>query len=393
MAAGRTSLPTYTSLSGPSVEILSEEKTNGTRLARLLKDEGAIALRNFLHFTHTGPTLKFALDNNRPKLEGLKRKGIIPDEQWEKLFPSSGNPPDPQIFDVTLLHLLLREVCHLKTPSTGWHKMPADADASPEASIVRLKRFRNELSHSGSTGVPNDEFQDKWNKISSSLEVLEAAAYRKKLQFQKNAPIDHKACLLEVELKQWRREKELEKSGKDSELSSYLPDEMSEEEIIGRGETIQDIKDKVQSGTVPVIQITGGPGFGKTTVAKRVACELARGEDRRTVFFCSLLSKKTFNEVTMEMFNSCSKVVDRQVPENPGQWLKSWSKQIQDQVTFVLDNADGVLKSPNREAFLEILRDMRRLSRRNVTFVITTRSTFEDPDLPSEEVRDRKSVV
>ena len=387
MATGGTSSPTSAGLGGPLVMDLSKEKTNGTRLGRLIIDEGTKVLMKFLHSMHPESTLQNALNNNRPKLEELKRKRVIFDEQWDKLFPSSGKPSDSKEFDITLLHLLLREICHLSAPSTGWHKMPADCDASPEASIVRIKCYRNELCHSVSTGVPNDEFEDKWYKICSSLEVLEVAAYRKKLQFLKSVTIDHEAHLVEEELEQWRREKELEKIGKVSELSSCLPDDLSEEHVIGRGDQIQDIKEKVQSGTAPVILITGGPGFGKTTVAKRVACELARLQDRRTVFFCSLLSKKTFNEVTMEMFNSCSKVVNTQVLENPGQWLKDWSKQIHDQVTFVLDNADGVLESDDREPFLETLRDVRKLSRRNVTFVITARTTFENPDLPLKEVR------
>ena len=386
MAAGGTSLLTSVGLCGPSVADKSEEKMNGTKLARLLIDEGTKVLRKFLESTHPGSTLQDALDNNRPKLEGLRWKQFLFDEQWEKLFPSLGKP-DPQKFDITLLHLLLHEICQLSAPPTGWHKMPADADASPEASIVRIKCYGNELCHSVSTGVPNDEFEDKWDKISSSLEVLKVAIYRKKLQSLKSAPIDHKAHLVEEELDERRREKELEKSGKVSELSSCLPDDLpGEHDIIGRGDQIQDIKEKVESGTVPVILITGGPGFGKTTVAKRVACELDRLKDR-TVFFCSLLSKKTFHDVTMEMFNSCSKVVNTQVPENPGQRLKDWSKQIHDQVTFVLDNADGVLESDHREPFLETLRDVRKLSRRNVTFVITARTTFENPDLPLKEVR------
>ena len=386
MAASGTSLLTSVGLCGPSVVDKSEEKMNGTKLARLLIDEGTKVLRKFLESTHPGSTLQDALDNNRPKLEGLRWKQFLFDEQWEKLFPSLGKP-DPQKFDITLLHLLLHEICHLSAPPTGWHKMPADADASPEASIVRIKCYGNELCHSVSTGVPNDEFEDKWDKISSSLEVLKVAVYRKKLQSLKSAPIDHKAHLVEEELDERRREKELEKSGKVSELPSCLPDDLpGEHDIIGRGDQIQDIREKVESGTVPVILITGGPGFGKTTVAKRVACELDRLKDR-TVFFCSLLSKKTFHDVTMEMFNSCSKVVNTQVPENPGQWLKDWSKQIHDQVTFVLDNADGVLESDDREPFLETLRDVRKLSRRDVTFVITARTTFENPDLPLKEVR------
>ncbi|CAH3110264.1 unnamed protein product [Pocillopora meandrina] len=308
---------------------------------------------------HPESTLQDALKNNRPKLEGLRRKQVIFDKQWEKLFPSLDKPPDSKDFDITLLHLLL-------------------------PSIVRIKCYRNELCHSVSTGVPNDEFEDKWNKTSSSLEVLEVAAYRKKLQSLKSATIDHKAQLVEEELKQWRKEKELEKIGKVSELSSCLPDDLSEEHVIGRGDQIQDIKEKVQSGTAPVILITGGPGFGKTTVAKRVACELAKPENRR------INRSTTFNETTMEMINSCRKVVNTQVPENPGQWLKDWSKQIQEQVTFVLDNADGVIESEDRELFLDFLRDVRMFSRQNVTFVITTRRTFQNTDLKPKEVRLRE---
>ena len=390
MAAGGTSSPTSAGLGGPSVADLSKEKTNGTRLARLLIDEGTKVLRKCLHSMHPESTLQEALKNNRPKLEGLRRKRVIFDKQWEKLFPSLDKPPDSKDFDITLLHLLLREICHLSAPSTGWHEMPADTDASPEASIVRIKCYRNELCHSVSTGVPNDEFEDKWNKTSSSLEVLEVAAYRKKLQSLKSATIDHKAHLVEEELEQWRREKELEKIGKVSELSSCLPDDLSEEHVIGRGDQIQDIKEKVQSGTAPVILITGGPGFGKTTVAKRVACELAKPENKRTVLFSSLSSKTTFNETTMEMINSCRKVVNTQVPENPGQWLKDWSKQIQEQVTFVLDNADGVIESEDQELFLNFLRDVRMFSRQNVTFVITTRRTFQNTDLKPKEVRLRE---
>ena len=101
MAAGGTSSPTPSGLSGPSVADLSKEKTNGTRLARLLIDEGTKVLMKFLHSMHPESTLQNALNNNRPKLEELKRKRVIFDEQWDKLFPSSGKPSDSKEFDIT----------------------------------------------------------------------------------------------------------------------------------------------------------------------------------------------------------------------------------------------------------------------------------------------------
>ena len=137
---------------------------------------------------------------------------------------------------------------------------------------------------------------------------------------------------------------------------------------------------------MPVVLITGGPGFGKTTVANEVTHELAKPENERTVLFCILLTRRSFNEVATAMIHSCG-TIHTKAPENPEQWLKDWSKQIQTQVTFVLDNADGVLESKDRSLFLSILQAVRMLSKQKVTFVITTRKTFKDPNLQLREVR------
>ena len=88
--------------------------------------------------------------------------------------------------------------------------------------------------------------------------------------------------------------------------------------MFGRSQEIQKVKEIVESGAVHVVLITGGPGFGKTTVAKLVAHELVKPENGGTVLFCSLLSKTTFNEVATEMINSCG-AANTQLPENPEQ--------------------------------------------------------------------------
>ena len=369
---------------GISVYAASEEKTNGTRLARLLVDVGTHVLRKAFHSVHPTATLKHVLNNNLRMLQNLKFRHVIFDDQWEKLFPTSGDPPDSKTFDITLLHLLLREICHLTAPPTGWHKMPADDDVSLEANIVRIKCFRNELCHSVSTGIPNGEFEDKWNKIASSLKELETSVHEKKLQDLKSDPIDHDMTRrVEVDIEQWKREHE--EGEVMSELCSCLPDKMPEEWMFGRTQEIQQVIEFVHSGTVDVVLITGGPGFGKTTMAKRVAHELANQDNERTVLFCSLVTKRVFNEVATEMIHSCDRI-HTHVPENPEQWLKNWSKQIKTQVTFVLDNADGVLESKDRNSFVKMLSALRISSRQNVTFVVTSRKTLTDPDLQSKEV-------
>jgi len=260
--------------------------------------------------------------------------------------------------------------------------MPADGDVSLEANLVRIKRFRNDLCHSVSTDIAKDEFEDKWNNVSSALVAL--GLDQTEVDRLKTEPIDHDTkrrieeevnkCKLDIEPRVESLEDTMLKMKADishiqgslsvmPELSSCLPDNLPEEFMFGRTREIQQVKEIVQSGTVGVVLITGGPGFGKTTVAKEVAHKLANQDNGRTVFFCSLRTKRKVNEVATEMIDSCARI-HTHVPENPEQWLKDWSKQIKTQVTFVLDNADGVLESEDRSSFLKMLSAVRRSSRK-----------------------------
>ena len=358
---------------------VSQEKTNWTRLARLLIDEGTSALERFLLFSIHPETLEDVLKKNFPKLQNLRSRRVIVDDQWEKLFPGTGDPPNIARFDISLLHLLIREISNLPPPVTGWHKLPAKNDASIQANIARIKYFRNELSHTPSTAITESEFEDKWDKISSALEGIMLYNQRQKIQRLKNDPIDRNTYqTVEEHIKKGRRLQQQE----NDEPRSCLPDEVPE--VFGRSKEIDQVKQYLQSGTDAVVLITGGPGFGKTTVARETAHKLK--ENGHTVLFCSLLKKTTFLEATTEMIHSCGKIVG-QLPGDPEYWLKNWSKQIQSQVVFVLDNADSLLESEaDRDLLLETLSAMRKLSKHNVAFVITSRKRFQPKSLPWKQV-------
>ena len=369
--AAATTASSVRSSSRPSLYAVSEEKTNGTRLRRLLVDGGTHALREVLHSIYPYDKLQIVLSKNRRKLQSLPTY----DSHREKLFPPSGDPPDSDTFDISLLHLLIREICNLTAPLTGWHKIPAEDDDSVEANIARIKCFRNELCHVTSASVPNNVFEEKWKQVSSCLEALELYAYRQNIENLKSDPLDHELQRrVEEQVHHW------EQLDNDNEqkfigVPSCLPDELSEELMFGRLQEIQQVTEAIQSGSVCVVWITGGPGFGKTTVASKAAHELNRLERERVILFCSLRCTKRFYDAAILMTLTCSKN-QTHLPEKPKQWLLNWSKQQVLKVTFVLDNADDVLKYDDTNDFLNLLGEMKRFSENKVTFIITSREAY-----------------
>ena len=385
----------------------SEEKTNGTKLLRLAIDGGTTVLRNYLMRSIIPSTLQDVLLNHMGRLYHLKSsKKIITSDQWNQLFPSTSVPPNPQTFDITLLHLLLREVCGLTAPADGWHKMPSETDLSVEANIVRIKNFRNELCHGISTSIPNDKFQDKLHMISQSLVAL--GLDQKEVDRLATEPIDHDTeRRVNEEVEKWKieigpRVNKLENdyqmikgdisaiqasiSGQaTSNLSNCLPDKNN---VVGRSQELEEITDAIRTESAAAVLVTGGPGFGKTAVAIEVGHELvSKGNEERTVLFCSLRSKAAIAKVATSMILPCSANLS-QPPEHPQHWLRNWSKQQQKKVSFILDNVDDVLESGDRTAFVTILKDMRTLSNSKITFVITTRKLFQlDRNLQMKCVR------
>ncbi len=146
-----------------------QEKENFIRLSRLLVDKGTEALRKTLDGIHPPANLPAVLNANRKSLLKL-RFMVINGHQWDLLFPPSGNPPDSKTFDVTLLTVLLRNICGLSPPGTGWNSMPLNTDRSLAANVTRIKLFRNEVyAHVSLTEVDKATFEKLWQKISQPL--------------------------------------------------------------------------------------------------------------------------------------------------------------------------------------------------------------------------------
>ena len=94
-------------------------------------------------------------------------------EQTVPTFPPSGVAPDSKTFDITLLFLLLTNICGLTPPPSGWHTKPPSSDTSHEANLARVKFYRNILyGHVTTTGVDTPTFSALWTEISGVLVSL-----------------------------------------------------------------------------------------------------------------------------------------------------------------------------------------------------------------------------
>ena len=157
----------------PSPLASSREKTNGNKLSRLLIDGGTTVLKNIFDRHHPPANLASGLNANYSILNKLFRRRVLNKHQWEKLFPPPGGIPDSNTFDITLLFLLLTNICGLSPPALGWHAKPSPGDSSLEANLARVKFFRNELyGHVTSTGVDATSFSSFWQEISTALQSL-----------------------------------------------------------------------------------------------------------------------------------------------------------------------------------------------------------------------------
>ena len=114
--------------SAPTLAPSTKETTNYARLCRLLVDGGTKALRYTFDKFHSPANPFNILKASSPEhstLQSLRSKRIINATQWGKLYPSPPSSVTSEDFDITLLVVLLRNICGLAAPATGWDSLPS----------------------------------------------------------------------------------------------------------------------------------------------------------------------------------------------------------------------------------------------------------------------------
>ena len=280
-----------------------QAKANFTRICQLLVDKGGDALRQALHVVHPPSTLSTALNSHRPTLQRL-RYSVINPSQWKLLYPASGSP-DSKTFDVTLLAILLRNICGLSSPVAGWSTIPPASDTSISADILRIKMFRNEVyGHIPSAQYDDMTFQKLWQEISQPLLMLGIS--QQDIDSLKLAPLSPEEKSYVKKLKEWKIAEDclLEKLDDIDKKIEYLGykfmnwkttacisnlfnvDKLAKFDFKGK---IDALSKKFQVGTrqwffdklsrwfsdeeSKVMILTAGPGIGKSVLAAKV-CEL-----------------------------------------------------------------------------------------------------------------------
>ena len=110
-------------------------------------------------------------------------KEVLNPSQWGKLYPAIKSSVSSRDFDITLLVVLLRNICGLVCPATGWDTVPPTTDTTLEADIVRIKCYRNTVyGHASQASVDDVTFKQYWQDIQDALVRLGGAGYRSVIQ-------------------------------------------------------------------------------------------------------------------------------------------------------------------------------------------------------------------
>nr|XP_058950860.1 NACHT, LRR and PYD domains-containing protein 12-like isoform X2 [Pocillopora verrucosa]XP_058950861.1 NACHT, LRR and PYD domains-containing protein 12-like isoform X2 [Pocillopora verrucosa] len=237
----------------PSPFASTKETTNYARLCRLLVDIGCQVLRSTFDKIHPPATLHTVLgctSVHYAKLQSLYKgkKKVLNPKQWGKLYPTH-KAVSSKDFDITLLTVLLRNICSLRTPTKGWDELPPATDIRIEDDIARVKYYRNTVyGHASQASVDDSSFSADWQKIREALVRLGGAHFRTEID-----NLEHDCMDPDMEehyrelMKQWKKDDDNIKDrleGIESSLDNTR-DTIDKIEI-----EVKEVKEKLSSLTV-----------------------------------------------------------------------------------------------------------------------------------------------
>ena len=165
------------------------------RLCHLLVDVGWQVLRETFDRVRPPGSLHSVLADPQihAQLKSLRKKRVLSASQWSKLYPTCINKSSvtSAAFDSTLLVILLRNICGLVPPATGWSNCPLVTDTTLAADIARIQFYRNTVyAHASNASVEDAVFSSYWKEIKDTLVRLGGACYQDAIDEFENEIMD-----------------------------------------------------------------------------------------------------------------------------------------------------------------------------------------------------------
>ncbi|XP_068731790.1 uncharacterized protein [Montipora capricornis] len=329
------------------------------------------------------------------KLQSLRKEGIFNAVHLSQLYPVEPSSVSSTDFDPSLLIVLLRTICNLSPPSSGWDVPPLSSDTSCESDIVCLKYCVNAVSaYAKEASVSDAVFCKYKDQIQNTLVRLGGAKYEDvihEIEKHEMGPLDEEH--FKERLKQWKDDDErikdklnewecLRKTSGDAVLlnemmttqpTSELPEEVSNTH--GHSKEVDIIFQAIadDNSLFAGVLVSGISGIGKSTVAIQAGHQL-KDKCQSVVKFCSLrgVHQLEMEGEWREILNVCEPG-HQQANENPRHVLLSWCRRLEYTIVLILDNAEDSMEDETRESFNDMLRDLRMCSRTKIKFLITSR--------------------
>ena len=171
----------------------TKETTNYARLCRLLVGVSAHILRETFDKRRPPGNLDTVLScpSIYRLLKLLRIKKVLNPSQWDKLYPAIKSSVSSRNFDITILMVLLRNICGLAPPVTGWDTLPLATDTTLEADFARIKCYRNTVyGHASEASVDDATFNQYWQDIQDALVRLGGAGYQSAINDLKKECMD-----------------------------------------------------------------------------------------------------------------------------------------------------------------------------------------------------------
>ena len=293
------------------VQCVSIEEENRLRL-QLLIQKSTEVLRHKFHqyFSNDPSTLYRELSVHQQLLKRYLSQKMIYKAQYYLLFPADGLT-DSDSFDICLLTFLLRSLCGLPAPATGWYAVPLPTDQTESAHLVRIRIGRNKVQH----GALKWEV---WDEISDSVIGLDCT--NSELNDLKVRPLDSRTV---QNIQQYRVDLKaaLEKvahledclNGLSYDIFPPIPS------FIGRENDIQKTHEhliNMDDGKIALV-VSGFGGVGKSELVRGYCQEFGDKFYKNNTIW---INEKSASSITSS-FNNVAELIKLDVKEPNGQFL------------------------------------------------------------------------